>query len=225
MRKRLLVVAVTVLLSVLACAQEEYPKAEFYAGFTYLRIPPPGKVNAYNAVGGIGQFEYNINEAIGIVADLGGVTNGNITGHGFTFPGDQTQFNYLFGPRVTYLKTHKFQPFAHFLVGGVHNARSFSVPNSAIPVNAVIPRGVTVEPGATHTKFRSSQNAFAYALGGGMDIAVLHSLSVRPFEIDYMPTKFSPFNFSTSGTQVFPGFNSTQWQHNLRVSFGVNFRL
>lgn len=224
MKKTLLIVGLALLLVSLASAQE-YPKAEFYTGFTYLRIPPPGHVNAYNAVGGIGQFQYNINEAIGVVADLGGVTNGNITGHGFTFPGDQTQFNYLFGPRVTYLKTHKFQPFAHFLVGGVHNARSFSVPNSAIPVNPIVPRGVTVEPGATHTKYRSTQNAFSYALGGGLDIAVLHSLSIRPFEIDYMPTKFSPFNFSTGNANIFPDFNTTQWQHNLRVSFGVNFRL
>ena len=228
MRKTLLILGLALLLGTLASAQE-YPKSEVYTGFTYIRVAPSNHVNAFNAVGGLGSFQYNINEAFGIVAEFGGITNGNISARGFNFPGDQRQFSYLFGPRFTHSKASKFEPFVELLFGGAHNSRSFSVPNTAIPANAVIPRGVTVEPGATHTKFRSTQNAFAMAFGGGLDIAVKHSLSVRPFEIDYFPTHFSPFNFSTSGLpqvnpQVFPGFNTTQWQHNIRVSLGVAFR-
>jgi opacity protein-like surface antigen len=228
MRNTLLILGLALLLGTLASAQE-YPKSEVYTGFTYIRVAPSNHVNAFNAVGGLGSFQYNINEAFGIVAEFGGITNGNISGFGRNFPGDQTQFSYLFGPRVTYDKTGKFEPFVELLFGGAHNSRSFSVPNTAIPLNPVIPRGITVEPGATHTKFRSTQNAFAMAFGGGLDIAVKHGLAVRPFEIDYFPTHFSPFNFSTSGLpqvnpQVFPGFNTTQWQHNIRVSLGVAFR-
>ena len=221
-RNCLIALTVTCVLAICARAQE-YPRAEVHAGFSYMRIAPGNQVNAFNAVGGLGQFQYNINEALGIVADFGGSSNGNISARGTNFPGDQTQFSYLFGPRVTYDKTKRMAPFIEFEVGGIHNARSFSIPNSVISANLIVPRGITVEPGQTSTKFRSTQNAFAMAIGGGLDLNLRNNLAVRPFQIDYMPSHFSPFNFSTS-TATFPGFNQTQWQHNIRVSAGITFR-
>jgi opacity protein-like surface antigen len=223
MKKISVLVGVVFLLGTLARAQADYPKAELNLGYTYMRIAPSGNVNSFNANGGQGQLQYNLSHGLGIVADLGAVTNGNISAHATNFPGDQMQFWYLFGPRVSLHKGGKFTPFFEFELGGVHNSRSFTVDNAVIPLTTVVPSGVTVERGTTTTKFRSTQNAFAMAAGGGVDIKLTHAIAVRPIELDYFPTHFSPFNFSTA-TGTFPEFNTPRWQHNLRYSAGVTFR-
>jgi opacity protein-like surface antigen len=225
MRNISLLCGLLLLLGALAVAQE-FPKDEAYIAYSFVRVAPQNNVNAFNSNGGLGQLQYNINEHIGIVADLGGYTNGNITGRGITFPGDQSQFTYLFGPRLSINKTGKVTPFFEFEVGGVHNARSFSVPTSAIPAGLIVPKDITVEAGSPgFTKFRSTQNAFAMAIGGGLEVKVKRWIAVRPIQLDYLPSHFSPFNFSrTPGSITSIVDNSTQWQHNLRYSAGITFR-
>jgi opacity protein-like surface antigen len=224
MRKILLLPGLVLVLATFVVAQE-VPKAEVYLGYSYTRVNPVQGVDSINSNGGIGAFQYNINKNLGIVGELGGSTNGNITGFGVDFPGDQTQFSYLFGPRFTVNKPGKFSPFVHFLLGGVHNSRSFTVANSLVPVNLIVPSGVTVElipeqPG--FTKIRSTQNAFAMALGGGVDFKIGRHLAVRPAQLDWLPTNFSPFNV-TVPSGIFPNFNTSNWQQNFRYSGGVTF--
>jgi opacity protein-like surface antigen len=220
-RKFSIAVGLVFLLAMLSAAQE-VPKVETYFGYNYLRVAPPGNVNAFNTNGGLGALQYNFNQHVGIVGEFGGNTAGRITVGGIAggraFGGDQTQFSYLFGPRVSINKTGKYSPFFEYFVGGIHNSRSFSVANSQIPVGIVIPAGFTVEPGLTSTKFRSTQNAFAMAIGGGFDIKVNNRVAVRPIQLDYLPSHFSPLNFSTTIG------NNTRWQNNLRYSAGISFR-
>jgi hypothetical protein len=123
-----LLLALLCLLTIFVVA-EEVPRAEVYLGYSYTRINPVEGVDSINSNGGLGAFQYNINMNLGIVGELGGSTNGNITAFGANFPGDQTQFSYLFGPRFTANKTGKFSPFVHYLLGGVHNSRSFTIAN------------------------------------------------------------------------------------------------
>lgn len=225
MKKTSLFAGLAFLLSVCAVAQEEVPKGEVYLGYSYMRIAPTTQVNAYNSNGGLGQVQYNINKHVGILADLGGFANGNISVRGSgNLPQNQTQFQYLFGPRIFTNKTGKISPFAEFEVGGIHNSRSFNVPTAIIPFGFVPLRGsgITLAPsGPGLTKIRSTQNGFALAVGGGIDIKVKRSIAVRPIQLDYLPAKFSPFNVTTA---LSLGRNNTRWSNNLRYSGGVDFR-
>jgi hypothetical protein len=225
MRKFSLLPGIVLALSACVAAQE-VPKTEVYLGYAYSRLNPVKNVDSINSNGGIGSFQYNFNRNFGVVAELGGSSNGNISAFGLNFPGDQTQFSYLFGPRFTLNKTGKFSPFVHYLLGGIRNHRSFTIANSLIPVNAIVPSGVTVDPISDQpgfSKVRSTQNAFAMAIGGGIDIKAGHHVAIRPAEVDWLPTNFSPFN-TTVPSGVFPNFNTSNWQQNFRYSAGVTFR-
>lgn len=219
--KKLLLGAACVLAAAIYSVAQDVPKAEVYAGYTFVRFYPSGVTNAFTANGGIGSFQYNFTSHFSFVAELGGVHNGRLTiGDLGSFSPDQTAFTYLFGPRVFFNKAGVVSPFIEYLVGGFHNSRSFFVPNSLLPVPLPPVSGVTVTPGPNYTKFASTQNAVAMAVGGGVDIRLSRLISFRPVELDYLPTNFSPFNISG-----IPGtFNNTRWQQNLRYSTGVNFR-
>jgi hypothetical protein len=99
---------------------------------------------------------------IGAVADFGG-NYGSVRGA-------STHFNtYLFGPQVRL--PGPVSPFAHVLLGGAHE----SIGSSISPGGTVMP---------------SSGNAFAVALGAGIDIKVAPFLSLRAIQLDYLVTRF-----------------------------------
>jgi len=219
MNKPLLGIAAVLLFSI-GLAAQDIPKAEVYMGYGFLRFNPSGAVNAFSANGGLGSFQFNINNHFGIVGELGGFHNGALSvASGPTRQPDQTSFTYLFGPRVFLNKAGVVSPFFEFLAGGFHNSRSFSVPDTLLPRPVPIPPGVTVSPGIPNTVFRSTQNAAALLLGGGVDIRLSRLIAFRPIEVDYLPTHFSPFNIPGLGQ-----INSTTWQNNLRYSAGVTLR-
>jgi opacity protein-like surface antigen len=104
----------------LAAAQQEPLKIELYGGYYYVRfnvnadVPGVPPSQTFNASGGGGQIEYNINNWLGAVGDLAGygatsTLNGALVGGAFT---------YLFGPRVN-LRRGKITPFAQALFGGI----------------------------------------------------------------------------------------------------------
>jgi len=93
---------------------------------------------------------------------------------------------YLFGPTVSF--PGPVSPFVHVLVGGAHE----SIGNGS--------------PGPFLITIPTSNNAFATALGVGIDIKFAPFVSLRPIQIDYLLTRFN------SGTQSQP-----------RVSAGVVF--
>ena len=168
MKKLVVTIACLSMLAIYSAAQE-IPKAEFYAGYTFVRFyPNTGFVNAFTANGGVGSFQYNFTRHFSFVAELGGVTNSSISirNIGNIHP-DQTAFTYLFGPRMFFNKAGVVSPFIEYEVGGFHNSRSFNVPNDllSLPLPPLPGIGVTTNP--TYTKFRSTQNAAAMAVGGG----------------------------------------------------------
>jgi opacity protein-like surface antigen len=95
------------------------PKAELYGGYYYARFnvsvnatPFPAPAG-FNANGGGGQLEYNINSWAGAVADFAGY-------HVSTTP-SVGAFSYLFGPRINFRrKRQTTMLFAHVLLGGIH---------------------------------------------------------------------------------------------------------
>jgi hypothetical protein len=99
---------------------------------------------------------------------------------------------YLFGPRFTW-RHSRLNPYVQFLFGG---ASAWSGPTNA----------------------SQTQNAFATAAGGGLDINSTEHVSVKPIQVDYVMTQFDSARLGGS-TQ---GFGDHQ--NDIRYSAGVVFK-
>ena len=191
-------------------------EATLLSGLTLVELWNPFTTN-----GGIGSVQFNFLNHLGLVAEFGGYHSGNVSIY-MDRKLDQTEFSYLFGPRVFFNKHGMVSPFIHFLAGGMHNSRSFAIPNGDLPVPLPpLPPGITVSPGAASTRFRTTQNAFAMAVGAGVDLRAGRHFAIRPV-----------WNWITcpltSPLSSIPGLgtvNSTRWQQNLRYSAGLDFLL
>ena len=183
--------AMLVISGIAVHAQETAPTPRVEVGFNYglTRVNQGGTAADFTQNGGSGDVEYNINRVVGLVADFGGYHNGDIN----NFQIDNTAFTYLFGPRFNW-RMKRVTLYTQTLVGGARITASYYDPASGARVDG-------------------HQNGFAAAMGGGMDIALNHHISVRPIQLEYLMTQDpSPF------TEV----NHTQ--NNLRYSAGVTFR-
>ena len=175
--------------AVVASAQESAPtpKAEVGLNYSYTRVNPGSGFGSYNANGGFGDVAYNFNKTFAAVGELGANYVGTTDGLAL----NNTAFEYLFGPRVN-LRHGRFNPYVQALFGGQRFSNGW---NS----NALDPRlGV-------------SQNNFAMAFGGGLNIAVNDRFAVRPFQVDYFATRVAPDNTSN-------------FQNDVRYSAGVVLR-
>jgi hypothetical protein len=170
-----------------ARAQEDASKVDIFAGYSYLRFSPstPG-VGSFNTNGGSASIAYNATHWLSGVADFGAYHNGNILNSGT----DGTLSTYLFGPRVSYRHYRRITPYGQVLFGVAHASAKFAGASG---------------PGV-------SDNAFAMALGGGVDVGVSRHFAIRPAQVDYLLTRF---NETANGGQN---------QNNLRVSTGIVFR-
>ncbi len=166
----------------LAYGQETPNKVDIFAGYSYVRENPgPTSGDSFSLNGGSASVTYHIRDWVSGVADFGGYTNGNILGTKV----DGTLSTYLFGPRFSYRSYHHFKPFAETLFGVAH-------------------AGASIAGGAN-----GSQNAFAMAIGGGVDYRINNRLSLRPLQVDYLLTRFAE------------GTANNQSQNNLRASTGI----
>jgi opacity protein-like surface antigen len=170
---------------VVASAQEHAatPVAEVGVNYSFARINPGGSTPSFNQNGGSAYVEYNINRVVGVVADLGAYHDNKTT----DLFRDNTTFSYLFGPRFNW-RMSRVTPYVQTLVGG---ARFSSVANP----------------------LTKSENVFATALGGGLDVQLSKHWAVKPVQVEYFMTQL-------------PGAatNLTYAQNNLRYSAGVVFR-
>jgi outer membrane immunogenic protein len=163
---------------------QDVQKFDLFAGYSYVRANPgTSGVDGFNLHGGSASIAYNANSWLSGVADFGGYHSNNILGTGV----DGTLSTYLFGPRISYRHHSHFTPFGQVLFGVAHIG------------------------GSDGLAFSTSNNSFAMALGGGVDVNVSHRFSIRPVQVDYLLTRFNEFG------------NGAQNQNNLRVSTGVVF--
>ncbi|MFI5421942.1 MAG: outer membrane beta-barrel protein [Nitrososphaerales archaeon] len=203
--RTVLLVGVALLMGSSAFAQE-YSKWEIPVDYTYAR-GNGANIAPFSLNGGGGGIVYNFSRFFGIKGDLQGygsttrvfnnvlvvnplisntvVPQVSVNGNLFT---------YMAGPQLR-LPTHTFKPFAEFLFGGAHTNTY---------ANLIKVTGSTVNP---------NNNAFAMAVGGGFDIRVSKTISIRPFQMDYLLTRF--------GTSFLPGGNHNQ--NNFRYNAGVVF--
>lgn len=153
--------ALLLLLAVIppASAQDRYPKAEIFGGFSYL---PAGRADfpRRDSVGFQMSLCGNLTRWFGIVADLGGQYNKS-SGLGPGWPGttaNTSVYEYLVGPRFA-VRRQKFNFFSHALVGRASGHTSL-------------------------VGFSDSSSAFAG--GGGLDLNVSDRLALRLVQLDYI---------------------------------------
>src|SRR5574337_84995 len=170
MRKVGCLIGLVFLVSLTAAAQNAQ-KAEVFLGYSYVRArPSTSGASGINFHGGSGSLAYNATSSLGIVADFGGYRAGNIQGSGV----DANVFTYLFGPRLSYRAYDRVTPFAQVLFGGARGSASFLGSST-------------------------SQNSFAMAAGGGLDVGVTRRVAARLVQVEYLLTRFQE---STSGRQT-----------------------
>ena len=111
MRKLLILGVFILAVGVVPVRAQEYPKAEVFGGYQYIRLNPGGT----NCQGFGGAAAANVSNWLGVAGDFGycrvtGLPSG-VSAH---------SVNYMFGPRVTYRSYGSLTPFAHVLFGGQH---------------------------------------------------------------------------------------------------------
>src|SRR5580704_8660055 len=203
--RTVLLVGVALLMGTSAFAQE-YSKWEIPVDYTYAR-GNGANIAPFSLNGGGGGIVYNFSRFFGIKGDLQGygsttrvINNVSILNPDGTFTNipqvrvNGNLFTYMAGPQLR-LPPHTFKPFAEFLCGGAQTNTY---------TNLVKATGSNVAP---------NNNAFAMAVGGGFDIRVNKNISIRPFQMDYLLTRF--------GSSLIPG--GSQNQNNFRYAAGVNF--
>jgi opacity protein-like surface antigen len=171
MRKLMMLAVMLLIAAIPAYAQDTYPVAEVFGGYSYLSIDTGADVNEdiedffsnREGVHGIGfSVAGNFSRNFGIVGDFSynwkkidlAVDNIKVSN---TF--------FLFGPRV-YARGKSVTGFAHALVGGVRTK-------------------------ATSDRFGDfgSNTNFAMGFGGGVDVGVTDSIGIRVFQLDYLPVR------------------------------------
>jgi hypothetical protein len=191
-------------------AQESgnYPKFEVAVNYSYARYSPShANVNhSYSLNGAGGSVDINFAKYVGLKMELEGYGSntqffsapvGSVNcPTGCSANVQANLFTYLVGPQVG-LRSGKFRPFGHLLLGGAH---------SNFYANAASLTGsVSTAP---------SGNTFAMVFGGGVDIPVTHSgtIAIRPAEVDYLYTRF---NNSVTGAQ-----SNFRYQGGIVFNFG-----
>jgi len=185
-----------------ATVAQDVPKADLFFGYSFLRANSARNIPAFSNNGGLGTLAWNFNNHVGAEFEFGGYHNGNI--HDVQF--DTTEMTYLFGPRFSLGRSRRVDPYIHTLFGGVHLT-------SSLPVT-LVPTPVSTQ--ATTTRIAASQDAFAMALGGGLDIKLNHHVTIRPIQLDYLMTRLEDFGQSGQPSQ-------NRNQHNLRYAGGILF--
>jgi len=207
MRTTIIVLALNALVGLNAFAQDTLFDGDVFVGYSLFRVnSAQQKVPAFFANGGVGTVAWNINNHLGVEAEVAGHHNGS------TF--DTTTFSYLFGPRVSYGRAKRFDPYVHGLFGGMHLATSVDASSALVPT----PHPVPVPSSG---RYESSQDHFAFALGGGVDIKLTHYILFRPVQIDYVHTQFQTPTFLATTQGLGPSTNKSQ--NNVRFAVGYVF--
>jgi len=195
MKKLLFLASLMVLcLPLAASAQEVAPKVEIFGGYSFLRVDlgaiPTDIVPSGGSLGNLDTHGFNVSFAgnparhFGIISEVSQYTKTesfNILGS--PLPGGvNVKFRVLtllFGPRVT-LHRGKVEPFVHGLFGAAR---------------------ATAEAPDLGVSAGDAAYAFAYALGGGVDVKVHNNFAIRLGQVDYLGARaggegFDNFRYS-----------------------------
>jgi len=215
MKKLLCVLTLSSFFGLCALAQD-VPKADLFFGYSFLRYNSAQTIPAFTANGGIGTFAWNFNNHIGLEAELGGYHNGNVNNYHF----DSTAFSYLFGPRLSWGRSHRIDPYVHILFGGQNFSTSIAA-DSVLVVNPLLAAEAnTASSKLKDGRYQTATNFFSMAVGGGLDIKLNKWLVLRPAQIDYYMTRLEAPDVTVPPGASIPSARS---QHNFRYAAGIAF--
>ena len=166
MKRLVLLFAMFMLAAIPSYAQNDYPKAEVFGGYSHFSADirfsnpfDPGGQPFFDQREGVHGFGFsvagNLSKSFGVVGDF------SYHKREIEVPGpdiDFSTFNFLFGPRLT-ARGDRVEGFGHALIGGVRRR---------------------VEGG-------DSDVDFALGLGGGVDVKVSRNFGIRLVQLDYIP--------------------------------------
>jgi hypothetical protein len=189
MRKLFAVVAVLLIYPIVAAAQDA-PKYEVFAGYSYQNFGEATSLRRASLNGWEASVTANITDNVGVELDVSGHYGETKSGDpGFViFPGlqpakfDVRQHAFLIGPHLAG-DIGRVRPFGHALIG---------LTNREVGLQGV--------PG------RDDETRLTGAFGGGLDVRLTDSVSLRAVQADYLVTSFGSEN-----------------QHSARVSAGIVF--
>ncbi len=199
-----------------AFAQDEHSKVDLFLGYAYVHFVPALSGNpSYNFNGGGGAVTYNVNKLFGLKAEFTQVGAGNLTVNSSTGLTSLTTsgnfFTYLFGPQLTFRNSSRITPYAHLLFGGAH---------SNVYGNIAAAGSIST----TTTITDATKEAFALAVGGGLDVRASKHVAIRLGQFDYLMTRFSGREVDTSGTGSIGALDISN-QSNFRYMAGIVFLL
>lgn len=150
---------------------DTYPAVDLFGGYSYIRFrTDAGTIETFNTHGFTAALAGNVNRWFSLVGDFGAYRIKDLP------PGvSASAYTFLFGPQFS-RRRERFTPFLHALFGA---ARLADVQVSAIPT------------GSAFFNRAFSQNAFAAALGGGIDTNINKHVGIRIFQLEYLMTKFT----------------------------------
>jgi opacity protein-like surface antigen len=183
-----------------AVAQDDFPRVETAPGFSYVHNSPVlGGTQSFNCAGGGGTIAVNMSSIFGIAGDFSGCKAFGLDNtYGIGSKVGATEFTYVFGPRLTFMRKTKFHPFFELNFGGervsikCNNGNAGNACGAIAPGNvpSQLPSGETIivvtNPGATSF----SRNAFAMTVGGGFDIQLNKKIAIRLVQAEYLYTRF-----------------------------------
>ena len=194
--RKTLVFSLLFLTSFLAAAQD-VPRFEVFGGYSYANASRNFGVDRPSLNGWNASLTGNVNRWLGVVGDFSGYYGSPsvnaATGVICAIPPcplpvvsfDTKVHTFLLGPQVSF-RTGRFTPFAHALFGLGHTSVRIDNPFSTVGT--------------------LTNNAFAMALGGGVDINMTSRFALR-VQPDYLQTDFLH-----------------QTQKNFRISTGLVFK-
>lgn len=155
----------------------------------------PSKSDRFWMHGGSAEAAFTLYRGFGLAVNVNGEHGSGIA------PGvDVSKVSFVIGPRYSYnttrfterwLKTRSTSVFGETLVGAVH------------AFNGLFP--------AHGGGLKSSTDAFAAQIGGGMNVSLAKGFGLRPFQMDYIYT-------------ALPN-NGSDAQHDIRLSIGVTYHI
>ena len=161
--RKLVSAAALLFLLPLALMAQQTSRAEFFTGFSYLRLEKTN-LNGWNA-----SLDGKVNKNLGIVADVSGHYNSQLqTVSGIQSKSSLHIHSILVGPRVSE-SAGRWTPYAQALFGWARLNTSLSSTGPGTPFST-----------------SGSTNAFAVDLGGGIDFKMYDALALRVIQIDYV---------------------------------------
>jgi len=199
---RMVVLSLTCAIAGTAWAQKAEVSVD---GSLLVFYPAKGLAGAVNLYGGGGSFVYNFSKHVGLKSEFQGYlsrtsefkinANPPTVPTGGTFDSQMNMFTYLFGPQLSFpVPSTNVRVYGEALFGGAYT-------------NAYTNFFKT----ANITSLSTSNNGFAMAFGGGVDLGITPHVAFRLAELDYLRTRYQ---WQTLGINN---------QNNVRFQSGVVF--